>query len=279
MKDGLRRVLTALVLLPLLYVIIRMAPPEGFFLLVAAVILTGQYEFYRLYYPRNHSGRIFIGLVMGISVAFGFYLHSIPVGGYALMLILTLVVMGGMLFTLFSVQELHRILSDSAVTFLGVAYVSFLLSHLLFLRGLSEGEYLILFVLGITWLGDAGAYYTGSLLGRRPLAARISPRKTVEGSLGGLGVGVLGSLGAKFWFLPQLSVWDAVVLGLVLGIVGQLGDLVESLCKRSAGVKDSGQLIAAHGGVLDKVDALMFTAPVFYYYLVIVKQYSQPVMI
>ena len=89
--------------------------------------------------------------------------------------------------------------------------------------------------------------------------------------MGGLALSVMSSVAAKFWFLPALTVADSVRLGLLLGVVGQLGDLVESLWKRSAGIKDSSSLFAAHGGLLDKVDSLIFTAPVFYYYLVLVK--------
>jgi phosphatidate cytidylyltransferase len=153
----------------------------------------------------------------------------------------------------------------------GVVYVSLLLSHLLLLRWLPDGELLTLFVFGVTWLADAGAYYIGWLIGRHSLAPKISPKKTVEGAIGGLGFSILGGVGAKFWFLPGLSLADSVLLGVLLGIVGQLGDLVESLWKRSAGVKDSSTVLMAHGGILDKVDSLMFTAPVFYYYLVLVK--------
>ena len=273
MRGHLGRVITAVVLLPILYWVVKYSPSHIFFLLVAGGILMGQYELYRFYYPQNHFRRILLGLILGFFLALSFYLKLIYPAPHLPVLLLTLISIGAMLFSLFTVREMKTALNDTAVMLFGVVYVSFLLSHLLLLRGLPEGQGLILFVLGITWLCDAGAYYVGQLMGRHPLAPRISPKKTIEGAVGGLVFSVSGSLAAKFWFLPALSMMDSLFVGLLLGVVGQLGDLVESLWKRSAGVKDSSTLLMAHGGVLDKVDSLIFTAPVFYYYLVLVKGY------
>jgi phosphatidate cytidylyltransferase len=277
-KDGflrghLGRVILAAVLLPILYFVVRHGPSSVFFLLVAGGILIGQYEFYRFYYPQNHLPQILSGLIFGFLLAFSFYLHLIYPAPNLPVLLLTLITVCTILFSLFTVREMKTALNDTAVMLFGVVYVSFLLSHLLFLRDLPAGPWLILFVLGITWLCDAGAYYVGGILGRYPLASLISPKKTIEGAIGGLVFSVSGTLGAKFWFLPALSVADSIFVGLLLGVVGQLGDLAESLWKRSAGVKNSSVLMMAHGGILDKVDSLIFTAPVFYYYLILVKGY------
>jgi phosphatidate cytidylyltransferase len=274
-KGHLGRIIIAVVLLPILYIIIRHAPPLGFFLLVAGGILIGQYEFYRIYYPQNHFPRIIAGLILGFLLVLGFYPGVFsPILG-APFAIFTLIIFSAMFFSLFTVHEIKTVLTDSAVMILGVVYVSLLLSYLLLLRDFPGGEFLILFILGITWLGDAGAYYVGSMIGRHALAPRISPKKTIEGAVGGLAVSVIGSVAAKFWFLPALTLADALRLGLLLGVAGQFGDLVESMWKRSGGVKDSGGLIPAHGGLLDKMDSLIFAAPVFYYYLTLVKEYSQ----
>jgi len=270
-KGHLGRLITAVVLLPVLYLIIRHSHPFGFFILVAGGILISQYEFYRFYYPQDHLMKIFLGMVLGFFLSLSFYLEEFRLALNLPLLVLTLITVCAMLISLFTVREIKTALTESAVLLFGVVYVSLLLSQLLLLRGLAGGEILVLFVMGMTWLADAGAYYVGWLMGRHPLVPRISPKKTIEGAVGGLAFSVLGSLGAKFWFLPNLSVGDSVFLGVLLGVVGQLGDLVESLWKRSAGVKDSSTLLIAHGGIMDKVDSLMFTAPVFYYYLVLVK--------
>ncbi|MCI0529866.1 MAG: phosphatidate cytidylyltransferase [Nitrospira sp.] len=273
MKGHLGRLITAVVLLPVLYLIIRYSHPFVFFVLVAGGILISQYEFYRFYYPQDHLTKVFLGMVLGFFLSLSFYLEEFRLALNLPLLLLTLITVCATLFSLFTVREIKTALTESAVLLFGVVYVSLLLSQLLLLRGLSDGELLVLFVMGMTWLADAGAYYVGWLVGRHPLVPRISPKKTIEGAVGGLAFSVLGSLGAKFWFLPNLSVGDSVFLGVLLGMVGQLGDLVESLWKRSAGVKDSSTLLIAHGGILDKVDSLMFTAPVFYYYLVLVKDW------
>ena len=156
---------------------------------------------------------------------------------------------------------------------LGVFYVGWLLGHVILLRNFNDGANLIFYVFLVTWSCDAGAYYVGKQWGKRALASRVSPNKTVEGAIGGLAVGLAASLVAHWWFLPEISIRDSVVLGFLLPVLGQIGDLIESVLKRSAGVKDSGRLLPAHGGILDKVDSLIFTAPTFYYYLVWVKQY------
>src|SRR5262249_1797475 len=118
----------------------------------------------------------------------------------------------------------------------------------------------------VVWSSDTAAYYIGSSLGRKALAPRVSPKKTVEGAVGG----VLGALAAAFiarvWFINRLSVADCVILGLALGGIGILGDLFESMLKRGAGMKDSAALVPGHGGILDRVDSLLYAGPVLYYY-------------
>ncbi|MBM4124999.1 MAG: phosphatidate cytidylyltransferase, partial [Nitrospira sp.] len=160
---------------------------------------------------------------------------------------------------------------DSAVLVFGILYIGLTMGHLLLTRSLAEGEFLIFFLVLVTWAGDTGAYYAGVSLGRRKLAPVISPNKTLEGLLGGLLLAILVSIGAGLWFLPSFSLTDCLALGLVLTLTGMVGDLAESVLKRSAGVKDSGSLIPAHGGMFDRLDSLLFTAPAFYYYVTLIK--------
>ena len=211
-----RRLLVAVCVLPLLYLLIRFLPPVGFSLLVAACVCVGLWEWSQLFAAHISRG---------------------PDERVALLLV-------------------------------GVVYIAGLLGHLILLRALPDGPDLVLFVLAVTWLTDSAAYFGGRAWGRHALAPRVSPNKTIEGALSGFGGALAAAwLGGLLW-LPGLAVSDIVTLALLLGGVGQIGDLAESKIKRLAGVKDSGGWIPGHGGLLDKIDSLVFTAPTFYYYLV-----------
>jgi len=152
-----------------------------------------------------------------------------------------------------------------STTIFGVIYVSWFFSFLIKIRQLPDGIWLVAGVLIITKMGDIGAFLLGSVFGKTPLIPRISPKKSVEGSLGGLMFSVFASLACKP-FLP-LSDLHLVCLGIAVGILGQLGDLSESLIKRDCQIKDSASLIPGMGGVLDIIDSLLFTVPVYYFYI------------
>lgn len=145
----------------------------------------------------------------------------------------------------------------------GAIYIGIMLGHLTLLRMLHDGAWWVLAALVMTWAYDTGAYVAGSQLGRRPFMQHISPKKTIEGVMGGLALSGI----AGFVLVPTVGVAApvALALGLVLGAVAQVGDLVESMFKRRAGVKDSGVIIPGHGGILDRIDALLFTGAVAYY--------------
>lgn len=152
-----------------------------------------------------------------------------------------------------------------ALTLLGVCYCAWLLAHAIWLWALPGGRELTLLLLGVTWCGESAAYFVGRRWGRAKLAPRVSPAKTVEGAL----AQVVASVGAAL-----LGAWAAVVspphavgIGLTLGVVGQVGDLAESFLKRSAETKDTGSLVPGHGGLLDRLDSLLFNVPALYYYV------------
>jgi phosphatidate cytidylyltransferase len=217
-----RRLLVAVCVLPLLYLLIRFLPPVGFSLFIMACICVGLWEWYGLF-----SGRMLREAVIG-----------------------------------------------AAIMIAGLFYIAGLLGHLIPLRALPDGPDLVLFVLAVTWLTDSAAYFGGRAWGTHALAPRVSPNKTIEGALSGFGGALAAAwLGGLLW-LPGLAVSDIVSLALLLGGVGQIGDLAESKIKRLAGVKDSGRWIPGHGGLLDKIDSLVFTAPTFYYYLIWFKGYG-----
>lgn len=145
----------------------------------------------------------------------------------------------------------------------GVAYVGLLLGHLSLLRGLGHGAWWVLIALLLNWAYDTGAYVAGSLVGKRPFMHHVSSKKTLEGVGGGLLLSTVTGLAA----VPTLGLllWQGLALGLAVGLVAQTGDLVESMIKRHVGVKDSGTIIPGHGGMLDRIDSLLFTAALTYY--------------
>ncbi len=276
MKEHTGRVLSALVALPVIYAVVRYVSPPFFAGLVAVVVLLAQLEFYRLVLgPGEPVGARYPAMALGAAFGMGVVLIAYhQAWGTALPFLITALVMTVGVATLWLGKDLHLALPDVALAVFGVWYVAWLLGHLVLLRGLRGGDWLVLFALWVTWIGDSVAYYVGRAVGRTPLASRVSPKKTIAGAVGGVVGSALAALVAAVWFLGDLSWLEAVGLGIGGGLAGMAGDLVESMFKRSAGVKDSGGLIPAHGGLLDKVDGLLFTVPLFYYYLVWVKGYG-----
>lgn len=161
---------------------------------------------------------------------------------------------------------------ESVITFWGIIYTGGLAGFLLAIRLLPDGFLLTLFLFFVIWAADVFAYLTGRKMGKKPLAPKISPKKTVEGFLAGLaGSAVIGSALMFYFPLPYLGWQGGALLGIFSGLIGALGDLSQSALKRSVGAKDSGNLLPGHGGILDRFDSLFFTAPFYYlclYYLI-----------
>jgi phosphatidate cytidylyltransferase len=217
-------------------------------------------------------------LASGVLVAWGILLHFHFQTGSADPLPLWLIFAAGFLIihfgALFFDEHLEQALPSQAITWLGALYLGFGLGFqqkLFMLEGtLSKtGSRLVLALYIITWFGDTAAYFIGSFFGKRKLAPRVSPKKSWEGAFGNTLGNVLGAWLMKGLVCTEWTMVDVVALGLLMGIAGQLGDLVESTWKRSAGVKDSnvGVSIPGHGGILDRVDSLVFAAPVMVAYL------------
>ncbi|HYM87563.1 MAG TPA: phosphatidate cytidylyltransferase [Nitrospiraceae bacterium] len=257
-----RRIYTILVLAPLLYAVIRYSPPLAF---SGVVVLAGGlalFEFYRLCFgARSHSWLIGIGLTGFAALILGTHRPDIIVPTILATLVCIISV------PLLSRSPLEQSLRDGAMTLFGVLYLGLTLGTLSMTRLLPLGEWLIFFLLLVTWASDTGAYLVGTLCGRHRLAPKISPKKTVEGLVGGLIAAIIAGYAARWWFLPELSGLDCLILATLLTITGLWGDLTESAMKRSVGMKDSGGILPGHGGMLDRLDSLLFTAPVFYYYV------------
>jgi phosphatidate cytidylyltransferase len=267
-KPDVRRLYVALVFIPLFYLVVRYAPPIAFFALVVIVALLALHEFYRLHFrDRRATMSVAAGLGFTAVLLVGLQWPGVVSERMVLLLAISAILVS----RLFSTRHLRQSLTDSAVLAFGILYVGLTLGHLLMTRALPEGGFLIFYLVLVTWAGDTGAYYAGITLGRTKLAPVVSPNKTVEGLLGGLLFALVAAIAARAWFLPSLTVMDCVATAFLLNAAGVLGDLSESMLKRSVGVKDSGTLLPAHGGMLDRLDSLLFTAPAFYYYVTLVK--------
>ena len=167
--------------------------------------------------------------------------------------------------------EIEKGPANSSLLVFGILYGGLLLSTLCGIRQFPFGAQWLFLTLAATWLNDTGAYTFGRLFGRHKLAPSISPSKTWEGFFGGAATSMGGTFAMRAIFFSQLTVLDCVVLPAVVSVLGPLGDLCESMIKRAYGVKDSGKIMPGHGGILDRVDALLFTAPFVYLYILEIK--------
>ena len=161
----------------------------------------------------------------------------------------------------------QRSFAGLSVMLLGVIYVGFLLPHLVWVRALPDGIAWVFFILLVVMIGDSAAYGAGRMWGKRKLIPHISPGKTIEGCIGAVGGHVLTALGSWLWLLPTRSFLEILCLAIGIGTLAQIGDLCESALKRAFNVKDSGWVFPGHGGVLDRVDSMLFPSAFLYYYV------------
>lgn len=265
LRDRLRnlsaRVWTALVLGPLLIASLYLGPKLIFELVAMVAIALAAIELMSMILPAHPVGRVW-GTLASVAVG-ALVLHPFP--GAPVVGLVGLVIPA----VLVTIREAKPI-ESAALRFgwlvAGPIYVGGLLATLVLLHRLPWGGSWVLLSLLLAWFGDTGAYFAGWRFGRTKLAPDISPAKTVEGSIGGLAGSVLGAVLASVWYLPPLPLGEGIALALVAGTLGQVGDLGESLLKRATGVKDSGAVLPGHGGLLDRVDALMFTSAVVWLY-------------
>jgi len=230
--------------------------------LLALFSAIGIAEFYRMALPERK-------LELWLAAFAGSALIFVPLAGNDKLVLsgIGLLFVGFSLLFLFRVRTIETAAHEVAFALLAFLYIPFLLMHLVLLRQTSFGIQWLFVIMLIVMTNDSAAYYTGCNFGKHRLYPLVSPKKSIEGAVGGLIGSLCGALLAKFTFFPQLTFKDAVVTALVVGAVGQAGDLFESLLKRSFGVKDSGTIIPGHGGVLDRLDSILFAAPVTYYYV------------
>jgi phosphatidate cytidylyltransferase len=235
---------------------------------VLAAVGVGLREFYAMTLPapEDRGARLF-SLFAGMAVAGAVYLGNWVRGGAQLpVLALTFATLALFLFYLVRFGEMATVANRLAFSLAGILYVVLLLTPLAKLKLLPNGPGLIILILTISWFSDTGAYFAGRFLGRHKLYPAVSPNKTIEGAVGGLVAAFGAAALARAWYLPVLTWRDCLLIAIPAGALGQAGDLCESLLKRACGVKDSGQLLPGHGGLLDRVDAVMFATPYVYFY-------------
>ena len=230
--------------------------------LLALCSAIGIAEFYRMALPERKL-ELWLAAMAGSALVF------IPLVQDDKLIIscIVLLFLGFSLLFLFRIRTIDTAAHEAAFALLAFLYIPFLLMHLVQLRQTNFGIQWLLVIMLIVMTNDSAAYYSGSAFGKHRLYPLVSPKKSIEGAIGGLVGGLGGTLLAKFTFFPQLTFGDAVVTALIVGMVGQTGDLFESMLKRSFGVKDSGTIIPGHGGVLDRLDSILFAAPITYYYV------------
>lgn len=257
----LQRVITGLALVALFVVVFLCSPPWLICTIATLIILFASWEFFEMTRPEQSALDRFLclGLAAVIPAAASSGRPDCLLGS----LFLALFVPG--VRSLLSNRDLRVRWEDLQVCFFGILYVSFSLSHFVLLRNRDDWKPWIFFILIVTYLGDVAAYFSGSRWGRTKLSPRLSPKKTVEGALGALVASVLGGYVCKIVFFPSLTSLQVLWVSAVLSVSGQLGDLVESLVKRCYDTKDSGRMLPGHGGILDRIDSILFAGPVGYY--------------
>ena len=266
----MKRILTALVALPILLFTVWSSSPYYFVTLTAIAVLLALGEFYSLAAkarckPQTVTG---FGAALVIIASFIFEEPLLAIGALIGLTIASLIV------AVVRAGELKDSLASVSATVFGVVYVALLAGCLAGVRMIPDSRFGITHLsskaltmfFAIVMLTDTGAYYTGRTIGRHKLAPRISPGKTIEGAVGGFVMAAVAGYLSKLAFFPEIPTAHCLILGAIIGVVGQIGDLAESLLKRGSNVKDSGNLLPGHGGMLDRIDSILFSAPVLYYY-------------
>ena len=260
------RVATALVLIPPLLAIILFAPAWGLLLLVELLGLLGVRELFDMAGKSGYRAFRIPAYIGTLLLAAAFY----PPSPNPIWVVMGLVIAAGA-GAIWRGAPKRETTAEIAITVLAPVYAGLMLGTVVGLRLIlpdTQGRYWVLFLLLVIMLGDTGAYYIGRSLGKRRLAPALSPKKTIEGLIGGVGFSVAAAMVAAQFLLPHVvGLPEAALLGVVLALLGVAGDLFQSLLKRSAGVKDSGHLMPGHGGVLDRLDSIYFSAPALLAYV------------
>ena len=259
------RFATAGVGIPVILFLLYKAPPIAFFVVAFLALCVGAFELFTMTHAGDRASQaIGVALTAAVSFVVWFAGHD----ARAMLTTLVVVPLLGPLLTLVRLGDISTAALRACAMGFGPLFVGVPMTLLAALRrdmGDAGAGYVVM-TLMFAWLADTGGYFAGRFLGKHKLYPAVSPKKTVEGAFGGLAGSVCGGLIGSFLLVPSLPVAHAVPLALVASAFGQAGDLGESLIKRSTGVKDSGAIVPGHGGILDRVDALLMTSTVVYLY-------------
>ena len=260
------RVLTGVVLAPLLYLVVWRLPENYFTALALLASGLGQHEIYVMARKRGVRPLEVLGILCGLLLlAAGPGLVRAP--GIWGVFSVAFAVLAVFIVRLALPRPVEGALEDIGVTVLGIFYVSLFFGFQVLILQWMNGRAWLTFLYLVIWASDIGAYFVGTAFGKHRLYEKISPKKSIEGLVGGLAASAGVALCCRIWFFPGIGSFEIALLAVVLAVMGTIGDLAESLIKRGAGVKDSGVIIPGHGGILDRMDSMLFAAPLLFFYL------------
>ena len=264
------RVITAAIGAPAIIALLYMGPAWGWFALLLAAAAIGSIELFGMTHPEDRVAQRFGTALTVVTITL---LWMFAADARALLTLLFAIPMVAMFSVLLRLGDMRTAALRMMAMAFGPFYlgVGFGATALLRRDAGADGPAYVVFALMLAWLSDTGGYFAGRWLGKHKLYEAVSPKKTIEGSIGGLVATSLGAILAHAFFLKSLPLSDGIALALVAGALGQAGDLGESVLKRSFGVKDSGGILPGHGGILDRVDAVLVTAPITYAYVMWVR--------
>ena len=265
-----KRIGVAVITIPPIFAIILWGK-IAFLLLVNVIIAMALWELYGLAERKGFFPSKVAGIFAILLISWNLYFYR----GRFLGELLVIVVLIILFIELFKGKE--GPLANAAITLFGLIYIS-LFSSFILIREIPShsnldyrvGGWLVILIFSAIWICDSGAYLLGARFGKHALFKRVSPNKTWEGAIAGFSIGIAASIGLRFLFVPSISIIDSMIIGIIIGVFGQISDLLESLFKRDAEVKDASNILPGHGGFLDRFDSPLFVGPVVYIYLKLV---------
>lgn len=265
MTPHVKRWITGIITAPILFLIVWYGSEGVFAALIVLVILAAFHEYSNLVFGPGYLLEKGEGMIIAFLIPATVFTGNI----HMVLAVVSFSILGVFILFLLRISEPSFDIDPLVKLVTGVMYIPFMLSHFIMIRQTENGVLWVFFILVLAFSGDIAAYYVGKTIGKRKLIPVVSPGKTVEGTLGLIAGSTVVCVFFKALFFPALPLVHALVLGFLGSIIGQLGDLCESAIKRASGAKDSGTILMGHGGLLDRLDCLIFIVPFVYYYQIV----------